>query len=589
MEIKRELERILAGIYESVAARERWGVATIEVRLENPPSLEQGDFATALPLRLAPTLKRAPLEIASRLLSEAQQDEALLAIATPSMASPGFLNLRLRDEALKDALNSEAKLPAGSLASAPTIVIDYSSPNVAKPMGVGHLRSTIIGDSLKRIYCALGWKVVGVNHLGDWGTQMGKLLVAFKRQRGMSNNKFLMSNVDIAELLKLYVQFHKEAEKHPELEEQAKLEAKKLQDGDKENRLLWKRFTAASYKEFREIYKRLGVRIESWKGESAYQPKLAAIVKNALDLSIAQHSEGAVVISFGETMAPWVLQKQDGAYLYTTTDLAALRYRLKTYHPEKILYVVGNEQTLHFEQFRHAAEMLGYSPKEKIVHVKFGLVSFEGKKLSTRAGRSIDLSQVLDEAVKRASDILKDREMTKRQRARVAEIVGIGALKYHDLVQGRTHDIAFDWDRALSLTGNSAPYLQYVVVRINSILRKSKILSTKSKSNPKSKTTVTGYRLQVTGWRLAPTERELLRRMLKFQEVVEAAAASYEPHRIAEYLYQLAGSFNRFYETTPVLDAAELERSNRLLLIARVANTLQTGLHLLGIEVPERM
>lgn len=573
MKLKEDLERQLEAIYERVAARERWGVATTRIVLEEPPSLEQGDYATSIALKLASTLKRAPLEIAVRLLSEAQHDVALLKLVEVKTAPPGFLNLTLRDDILSASLKAPLlKFPKKKQ----TIVIDYSSPNVAKPMGVGHLRSTIIGDSLKRIHQAVGYHVVGVNHLGDWGTQMGKLILAWKRQAKKPRT------IDIAFLLKLYIQFHADAEKHPELDQEARQETEKLQRGDAKNRALWKRFVAASYAELRIIYKRLGVRIESWKGESTYQPMLKGIVADALARGIARHSEGAVIIPFQEGTAPWVLQKSDGAYLYTTTDLAALRYRLKTYQPERLLYVVGNDQALHFEQLRLAAEALGYAPKETIVHVKFGLVTFEGKKLSTRAGRTVGLADLLNEAVRRADQLLNNRDFSPKERAAIAEAVGIGAVKYQDLSQQRMSDIAFDWERALSLSGNSAPYLQYVVVRIRSMIQKSKIRRPAVKKAPSSDNR--GLHSE-TG----SASRELMRRMIKFDGVVLAAAESCEPHRIAEYLFALSSAFNRFYEMVPVLDAPEPERTARLLLIRRVADTIETGLDLLGISVPEKM
>lgn len=529
-----------------------------------PPDNEKfGHYSTNVVLKLAKLRRKNPLLVAEEIVSKLKTKNLKL-FERIEIAPPGFINFWLSEDAiaaeLKEAIKSKDNYGRSKTGKGKTVVIDYSAPNIAKPMTVGHLLSTIIGQSLADLFHFRGYRVIGDNHLGDWGTQFGALIAAYKKWG--KKREFNKNPID--HLVKLYVRFHKEAEKHDWLLPLAREETKKLQGGDKKNRALWRIFVKESLREFDKIYKRLGVKIDFALGESFYQPILQAAVAEALRKKIAKFDDGAVKIFYHNNLPPLVIQKSDKSYLYSTTDLATIKYRVKKWRPVKILYVVGNEQALHFEQIFNAALRLGYTREGVLEHIKFGMVLGEtGKKMSTRRGEFIKLEKLLDKAVERAAKINK----------KVAEVVGVGAIKYKVLSHERKGDTVFDWGQMLNLKGNSGPYLQYTHARLRSILRKAHGLPQKP-----------DFLLLET-----ESEKAVMRQLIYFPDVLSRAATLYETNIITDYLFKLANTLNTFYESESILKAEKLLRENRLNLIKAATIVLKNGLTLLGIKAPERM
>ncbi len=467
-----------------------------------------------------------------------------------------------------------------------TIVIDYSSPNIAKPFSVGHLRSTIIGQALYNIFRFLGYRVIGDNHLGDWGTQFGKLLCAFE----LWGDPEKLKTDPTGHLLELYVRFHEVTRNDKTLNFKAREWFKRLENGDDIARSRWQQFVQLSRNEFERIYQLLGIEFDFTLGESFYANRVTSVVERALALGIARREKPPANLTDEEIIGeqepvvliplekfgipvPLILQKSDGTSLYATREIATAEYRIEKWQPEKILYVVGNEQTLYFRQFSAALKLFGYNTP--CIHVNFGLVLLPEGKISTRTGRIILLEELIKEAIKRASAIVADRELPPEEKAAIARKVGIGAIKYADLSQNRIKDVVFDWNRMLALDGDSGPYLQYAYTRIRSIIKKSGI------------TDFTGAdpALLVT-----PEEQTLLRDLAWFPDTVLSAARHYEPHRVANHIYRLARNFSIFYDRIPVLGSETQQlKLTRLALISMTGTVIKTGLRLLGIEVMERM
>jgi arginyl-tRNA synthetase len=481
------------------------------------------------------------------------------------------------------------------------IVIDYSSPNIAKRMHIGHLRSTIIGDSLKRIFRYLGYTVIGDNHLGDWGTQFGKLITAYR----LWLDPEAYRNNPIEELERLYVKFEKESATEGDsgpLLEGARRELKKLQDGDPENRALWKEYVDLSLKEYETIYRRLGVSFDTYRGESYYHDRMAGVVRELVEKGLARRSEGALVVFFDEAdkLTPCLVQKNDGAFLYATSDLACIQSRREEYALDRIIYVTDDRQIPHFQQVFKIAELSGWT--EKKVHVPFGVMKFSEGHFSSRKGNVIYLSQLLDEAEKRALSIVtqKNPGLPEDEKAGIARAVGLGAVKYFDLSQNRSSDIIFDWDRILSFEGNTAPYLQYVYARIRSLSRKALEAAETDVSGPgvlpgnettdnPIKETADDSVPPLPAEGINDTEQKLIHLLLQFPQAVHQAAENYRPNLLSDYIFDLSQVFNYFYNTFPILKARPELRTFRLFLCQRVAEIIKTGLDLLGIEVLERM
>lgn len=537
-----------------------------EAKVTIPENSELGEYTTNLAFILAKKEGVAPVfkaeEIKEKILKTAPSEffEAIDVLA------PGFLNFKLSEKTLiKEAgwiLKEDKKYGSSKSGKGKTAIVDYSAPNIAKPMSVGHLRSTVIGAAIVNLLRAEGYKVIGDNHLGDWGTQFGKLIYSFNHWADKEEFK----KNPVGHLVSLYVRFHKEAEGNEEMENAAREETAKLQRGDKKNLALWKKFVAVSLKEFNKTYKRLGVKFEKTLGESFYQSMLSGVVKDVLNKGIAKKDEGAIKVFFdNEKWEPEVIEKTDGSHLYFTTDLAAIKYRAKKFKPDKILYVVGNEQSLHLEKTFNTARKLGYvSDKVELEHIKFGMLLGEsGKKFSTRRGEFITLDSLFDRAVSEAALINEDS----------AEKVGVGAMKYYDLSHYRLSDIVFDWDRVLDLKGDSSPYLQYTYARLKKIMRKAR-----------------NVRPKLTGKISGEYEKKVVRSLIHFGDAIAYAALKYEPNHLAEYLFKLANELNAFYENCPIASEENKKLAAERMAIAKAgAIVMRNGLKILGIEVMEEM
>lgn len=553
-----------------------------EVKIEYPLESAHGDYASSIALKLAKELGLPPREIAEKIIQNFEKGDL---VGKLEVAGPGFINFFISEKVLKDEiekiLKEKSKYGALSIGKNKNIVIDYSSPNIAKPLGVHHLLSTIIGQSLYNIFEKLGFKSIGVNHLGDWGTQFGKLIYAY-RQWG---KKELVEKNPTKELLKLYIKFHDESEAHSEIEDEARREFRKLEEGDKENRDLWKWFVDESIKDLEKTYKNLGgIKFDYYHGESFYEDKMEALLKDGKERGIFEKGEeGAYVVKYEDpNIVPFVVQKKDGATLYSTRDFATLKYRIETFKPEKLLYVVDVSQSLHFKQLFLGAERFPWY-KGEATHVLFGRMSLKDKKMSTRKGNVVLLDEVLDEAKKRAKTVIEEKSPKLKEKAKTAKIIGCAAVKYNILSQNRTSDIVFDWDKMLSLEGNSAPYLQYSYARAKSILRKAELEKTKVE-NEKLPLDEEDYRKEVDSRIMA-----LIRLFPRFSEQITFAAKEYKPNLLSNYLYEVAQKFNSFYNSVQVLNVDEPDRTYRLKIVEATAQILKNGLELLCVEVMEEM
>ncbi len=547
------------------------GVSPREVFLEHPENPAHGDYATNIAFALARKEKKSPLEVANTLVKNLRADF----LEKVEAVSPGFINFFITKEYLakvtQEILKRGAKFGQGKLKKQ-TIVIEYSSPNIAKPLGVHHLRSTIIGQALVDLLRFAGYRVISLSFPGDWGTQFGLLIAGYKR---WGDPKKIKAH-PIDGMLNLYVRFSQAAKADPRFLEEGRAEFKKLEEGNRENRKLWKWFLAESLRDFERVYTLLGVKIEHTIGESFYESELNGLIKDALERGVAKRgTDGSVVVPVPGSQTPEIIQKADGATIFTTRELAAIRHRLKKWKADTLLYVAANQQTFHLEQVFRSAELLSYARREQLVHVKFGMMLGPGgKKFATREGKLIPLIDVLQEAIDRAEKVVQklNPKLAKTEKKKIAKIVGIGAVKFFDLLQHRHTDIIFDWERMLDLKSSSAPYIQYTHARLKSILRKAdRRINTFDSSV------------------LQDEDAAILRALVHFPEVVEDSAKRYEPNRLAEYLLRLAEGVNIFYERSPVLKAEKPLRNARLALIAAAAVILKSGLGLLGIVAPERM
>lgn len=535
---------------------------------------EFGDYQANGVMQAAKRLGRNPRELAAAVVAELD----LVGIAADvAIAGPGFINIRLSDRLLSDAANPNQ--PLLSLVDKPkTVVIDYSSPNLAKEMHVGHLRSTIIGDAMARVLDATGERVVRQNHFGDWGTQFGMLL-AYLEETGSTSAM-------LADLERFYQAAKQRFDADPAFAERARARVVALQSGDSKAHALWQEFIDISLSHCEAVYRRLGVALTraDVRSESAYNDDLPEIIQTLDEAGLLTQSDGARCVFLEEfntkdgTPVPFIVQKSDGGFLYSTSDLAAVRYRANTLGADRILYFVDARQTLHFRQVFAVSRRAGFASSQvSLEHHPFGvMLGKDGRPFRSREGGLVKLVELLDEAQQRAFALVTEKNpaLTETERSEIARIVGIGAVKYADLSKHRTSDYVFDWDTMLSFDGNTAPYLQYAYTRIVSLFRRGQV-----------------WAEQLQGQLMieAPSERALALTLARFQEIVDDVAADALPHYLCGYLYELASRYMQFYEQCPVLSAADAVRTSRLLLCRRVADTMKYGLSLLGIETVDRM
>ena len=532
-----------------------------------------GDFQTNFAMMNSKVIGGNPRKIAEELVNNIPENEVIEKL---EIAGPGFINIFLKDSFISKyvGLMTSEKYEFKELDTHGDIIIDYSSPNIAKRMHIGHLRSTIIGDSVKRLCNFLGYHTVADNHIGDWGTQFGKLIVGYHNWL----DKEAYEKNPIEELERVYVEFTKQSEEHPELEDIAREELKKLQDGDEENYKLWQEFIKVSLQEYNKLYTRMGIHFDTYYGESFYHPIMPSVVEELVEKGLAIEDQGAKVVFFDEkdNLHPCIVQKKDGAFLYSTSDIATIKFRRENYDVNKIIYLTDERQQDHFKQFFKITEMLGWDIEK--VHIWFGIMRFADGVFSTRKGNVIRLEQLLDEGKKRALEIIEEKNpnLSAEEKDNIAEVVGVGAIKYADLSQNRQSPIIFEWDKILSFEGNTAPYLQYSYARIQSILRKAEEIGKPLNEN---------FNMTIT----EKAERNLATYLTLFPTMALRAGEAYKPNLLTDYLFELAKKFNTFYNSCPILNQEDDVLFSRLVLIDRVAKTLKTGLDLLGINTVNRM
>ena len=501
-------------------------------------------------------------------------DEDAKAIFENIESVSGYLNLKVSVNALcedvKAMLEKGASYGSSEVGAGKTIVIDYSSPNIAKPFHIGHLRSTVIGQSIKNIFKFSGYNCVGVNHLGDWGTQFGKLITAYK----LWGNKEDIEARGIKALNEIYVKFHKVAEEQPELEDEARANFAKMEQGDEEALSLWKWFVDISINEFKKTYELIGADFESWRGESFYFDKTDAVVDELKAKDLLKFDDGAYIVPLDEyDMPPCLILKGDGSTIYATRDIAAAMFRKNTYDFEKCIYVTSAGQSLHFAQFFKVIGLMGHNWNEKLVHVPFGTVSFGGAKIATRTGNMILLEDIFEQAIEKTTQIIDAKNPDLADKENVAKAVGVGAIIFNDLSNNRIRDVDFDLEEALSFEGNTGPYVQYTYARCEGIIEKSGM-------------DINADTLTLTD----NAEIALIKVLNMFPEKVTQARNDLEPSVISRYLLDVCAAFNRFYHDCPVLKVEdEAVKNTRLALVGATANVLKNGLTLIGLKTPKNI
>ncbi len=543
--------------------------------LEVPPEPDYGDLAFPC-YTLAKEMRQSPAAIAEQLAEQLSRQKGYFwEKAVPRGPYLNFfINPRTYSrEVLQEIGEKGAKYGHADLGKGHNVTIDYSSPNIAKPFGVGHIRSTVIGHSLYLIYEALGYNSIGINHLGDWGTQFGKLIVAYKRW----GDESLLKADPVNYLYELYVLFHREVEKDPSLDDDARFWFRKLEEGEEEAVSYWNHFRKLSLENYAQIYELLGIEFEYYHGESHYNEMLEDVIKLVEDKGIATESEGALIVDLEEyNLPPVMLRKKDGATLYITRDLAAAIYRYEKFQFALSLYVVGAEQTLHFQQLFKVLELLGFDWAKNCVHVPFGLIRFKEGRMSTRAGKIILLEEVLQRSIEMAREIIEEKNPDLEDKENAARAVGLGAVRFGDLSNDRVKNIEFDWEKVLDFSGETAAYIQYAHARICSILRKSGPHLLKWNEEAVS---ALGEEEEIS----------LVKYLALLPDKILASAENYKPSILARYLIEVAREFNRFYHNCPVLNSEGNLKLGRLLLIDATRQVLANGLGLLGINAPEEM
>ena len=547
----------------------------IEALIEIPPDIKMGDYAFPC-FTVAKQLRKDPKKIASELSQKIAPNDKIIRIS----AHGPYLNFHVSKNmlfrtVLEDIFREGGSYGSSNLGKDKTVVIDYSSPNIAKHLAVHHLRSAVIGNAIYNLYRKLGYKCVGINHLGDWGTQFGQLIVAFKKWSSKGQNSIKESRLDISKLNELYVRFHKEVKDHPSLENEARDWFKKLEMGNEEAKEIWEYFKDISMLEFERVYKRLGVRFDSYAGESFYNDMLDDTVKRIKDAGLSEISEDALVVNLDEyDMPPCILRKKDEASLYATRDICAAEYRKREFNFDKMIYVVGSEQRLHFTQFFKVLGLMDYEWVKDCVHVDFGLVKFKQGKMSTREGKVILLEELLEESCKIAREIIEEKNPDLENKAEISNDVGIGAIIFSELSTKRVKDVLFDWDVILNFDGETGPYVQYTHTRLCSVLRK----------HGESVTTEIDFDLL-----REDDELLLVKKLESFPLAILRAANVCEPSILSKHLLDLCSTFNRYYQHHRILiDDVELKKA-RILLVDSIRQVIKNGLTILGLKSPERM
>ncbi|MGI6691032.1 MAG: arginine--tRNA ligase [Christensenellales bacterium] len=569
-----DMKSVITGLIRSAAAsafpQADTGSLIEPAMLEVPPDPQFGDYAFPC-FRLSKALRMAPPMIAKRLAEHIDAPETASA-----RCEGGYLNFLLnRRNFARDVLAAVMAVPeawgASDEGKGKTVCIDYSSVNIAKRFHIGHLPSTVIGNSLKRIYDFLGYRTVGINHLGDWGTQFGKMIAAFKHW----GDESLIESGSVQALQDLYVRFHREAETNPALEEEGRAWFKRIEDGDAEALRIFEAFKDMTLKDVQRVYDILGVQFDSYKGESFYNDKMDRVINELRGKGLLVESDGAWVVDLEEHgMPPCLILKRDGATLYATRDIAAALYRKDTYDFYRALYVVAYQQDLHFRQVFKVLELMGYPwAAEALVHVSFGMVSFEGQAFSTRAGNVLYLDDLLERAQEKALDIINEKSPDLDDKAAIARQVGVGALVFSALYNNRIKDVDFWWDRALNFDGETGPYVQYTHARCCSVLKKAEDIQSLPDYDA-----------------LTDDEAQALLRLIsRFPEAVADAAVRYEPSIVTRAVTDIAKAYNKYYYEHRILDGDNGITAARLMLTRAVLHIIKTGLRLIGVEAPERM
>jgi arginyl-tRNA synthetase len=543
----------------------------ISATIEIPPKPEMGDFAFPC-FRLAKTMHKAPNMIAADIKEAIGDVDYLDRIEVKGAYLNFFVKTEVFVKSMIEAANSE-NFGGSDIGEGKNICLDYSSPNVAKNFHVGHLRTTIIGNSLYKIFSKLGYNAIRINHLGDWGTQFGKLIVAYKAW----GSKEAVEKDGISELMKLYVKFHEEADKNPELVDEARAWFAKMEQGDEEALSIWQWFKDISLVEYKRTYDLLGVDFDYYLGESFYRDKCQEVVDKITEAGLLKESEGAMIVDLSEyDMAPCIITKKDGSSIYATRDLAAIFYRKKTYNFCKCLYVTGQEQKLHFAQVFKVVELLGNEwAKDQLVHIPYGLVSLEGAKLSTRNGNIIYAEDILHDAIEKSLEIITEKSPNLENKEEVAKMVGVGSVLFNDLYNQRIKDVSFSWDKVLNFDGETGPYVQYTHARCSSVVR---LAENFDPSNEVDFSVIT-----------EPDAIFLLKEINRFPKVVLDAADKYEPSIVARFAVDVAQAFNKFYNSTRINVPEENVKNARVMLTYLTKKTLSDALELLGIQAPEAM
>ena len=547
-----------------------------KIDIQNSTKKEFGDFQTNFAMMSSKLIGKNPREIANTIIENFEKNDIIEKL---EVAGPGFINIFLKNSFLNEEIKKleNEKYDFSFLNTGKTVIIDYSSPNIAKRMHIGHLRSTIIGDSIKRILNFLGFKTLADNHIGDWGTQFGKLIVAYKNWL----DKKAYEEDPIGELERIYVLFSDKAKKDPALEDEAREELKKLQLGNEDNQKLWKEFIDISLKEYNKVYERLDVNFDYYYGESFYNDMMPSVLEELKKKNIAREDQGALVVFFeDDKLPPAIVQKKDGSFLYTTSDLATMKFRKNELKVDEAVYLTDDRQQNHFKQVFEIGKILGEPYDYKKTHIVFGIMRFGDQIFSSRSGNTIRLVDLLDEAKKQVKKVIdeKNPNIPEKEKEKIAETIGSGAIKYFDLSQNRTSDITFTWEKVLNFEGNTGPYLQYTYVRIMSIFRKLE------------EENINVENTDIVLDEMAGIERELASELLKFPQAVVKSYENFRPNIIADYLFDTAKLFNSFYNSSSILKEEDKQVMDaRILLAKKAAFILKEGLELLGIKTVNRM